>query len=505
MSKANFIAVDLGASGGRVLLGRFDGERFDLEELHRFPNSPVTVLDSLYWDVLQLWDDIKTGLRRYAEVEAAPLMGISVDTWGVDFALLDASGSLLGNPQHYRDPRTDGVMEQVFAKLSKARLYKRTGIQFMQINTLYQLYSLRLKSDPCLDCAETLLMMPDLFHYWLSGRKAGEYTIASTSQLVDARRRSWDRDLLETLSLPVHIFPDLVQPGTVIGPLLKSVADEVGLTGEVPVIATGSHDTASAVAAIPDLNENSVFISSGTWSLLGVETAEPVLNDKAQALDVTNEGGVGGTMRLLKNVAGLWLLQECRRQWQREGFEYTWDALLEHAARAEPFRSLVDPGAETFLNPGDMPAAIRAACRRTRTTRTGQCRESRTRCCLESSGAQVPLGFRRLGKFAGPPPGENLYRRRRQPKRSAQPVHRRRLSARRRRRAGRGDRARQPAGASCGDELSRRCGGGAARGRRIGYAAALRTPTRHGLGARLRTFSSLVCQRNVRLEPFQSF
>lgn len=383
MSEANFIAVDLGASGGRVLLGRLNGERLNFSELHRFSNGPVSVLSSLHWNVLGLWSDIKTGLRRYAEAVEAPLFGIGVDTWGVDFALLDASGSLLGNPHHYRDRRTDGMIERVLEKVPRARLYERTGVQFMQINTLYQLYSLRVQNDPRLDSAKALLMMPDLFHYWLTGRVLGEYTIASTSGLLDARRRTWDTALLEELSLPLGILPDLVQPGTVVGPLLGSVADEVGLVGDVPVIATGSHDTASAVAAIPDLDENSIFISSGTWSLLGVELAEPVLSERAQALDVTNEGGVGGTIRLLKNVAGLWLLQESRRQWQRQGQDYEWEALLRLAAKAEPFRSFVNPGAETFLNPGDMPEAIRAACRR-----TGQPEPESVgalvRCCLES-------------------------------------------------------------------------------------------------------------------------
>ncbi|CAN5904343.1 rhamnulokinase family protein [soil metagenome] len=372
--------MDLGASGGRVLLGRFDGERFVLGELHRFPNGPVGVTGHLYWDVLQLWSNIKTGLRRVGD---APLAGIGVDTWGVDFALLDAAGNLLGNPHHYRDARTDGVMEQVFERVGKKQLYERTGVQFMQINTLYQLYSLRLQNDPRLNCAETLLMMPDLFHYWLTGRKTGEYTIASTSQLLDARGRGWDTGLLEELSLPTHPFPDLMPPGTVIGPLLRGVADETGLSSEVPVIATGSHDTASAVAAIPDLDANSVFISSGTWSLMGVELAEPVLSERARALDVTNEGGVGGTIRLLKNVAGLWLLQESRRQWQREGREHTWDELLELATQAEPFRSFVDPGAETFLSPGDMPTAIRNVCRRTGQPEPESVGEV-VRCCLES-------------------------------------------------------------------------------------------------------------------------
>ncbi len=359
----NFIAVDLGASGGRVLLGKFGGERFELRELHRFPNGPVNVLGRLHWDVLGLWREIKTGLRRYAEAHPnTPLAGIGVDTWGVDFALLDEAGSLLGHPYHYRDARTDGMIEQVSDKVSRERLYERTGVQFMQINTLYQLYAMR--SDSRLGCAKTLLMMPDLFHYWLTGRKVGEYTVASTSQLLNAQSRTWDEEVLKALSLPTHIFPGLVQPGTVIGPLLNSVAKEVSLAS-TPVIATGAHDTASAVAAIPELDENSVYISSGTWSLMGVELDEPMLNEAARALDVTNEGGVGGTVRLLKNVAGLWLLQESRERWRREGQDYSWEDLLEQATKAEPFRSFVNPGAETFLSPGDMPAAIRDYCRET--------------------------------------------------------------------------------------------------------------------------------------------
>ena len=345
MSKANFIAVDLGASGGRVLLGKFNGERFELEALHRFPNGPVNVLGRLHWDVLGLWQEIKTGLRRYSETYDEPLAGIGVDTWGVDFALLDEAGTLLGHPYHYRDARTDGAVEEVSKEVSQEDLYKRTGVQFMQINTLYQLFSMR--SDPRLDLTQTLLMMPDLFHYWLTGRKVGEYTIASTSQLLNAQRRTWDEEVLDALSLPAHIFPDVIQPGTVIGPLLDSVAEEVGLT-DVPIIATGAHDTASAVAAIPELDENSVYISSGTWSLMGAELSEPMLSEEARALYVTNEGGLGGTIRLLKNVAGLWLLQESRKRWQREGEDYSWDDLLERATQAEPFRSFVNPGAETF-------------------------------------------------------------------------------------------------------------------------------------------------------------
>ena len=354
---------------------------------HRFPNGPVTVLGHLHWDVLGLWREIKTGLRRYAEVDDTadvPLAGIGVDTWGVDFALLDEAGSLLGQPYHYRDARTDGMVERASEEVSRDRIYGHTGVQFMQINTLYQLYSMHVQRDPRLDCAKTLLMMPDLFTYWLTGRKVGEYTIASTSQLLNARRRTWDTELLEALSLPTHIFLELVQPGTIVGPLLDGVAEEMGLAGaSVPVIATGSHDTASAVAAIPELDETGVYISSGTWSLMGIELSEPMLGEGALALDVTNEGGVGGTIRLLKNVAGLWLLQESRKQWQKEGETYSWEELLEQATRAEPFRSFINPGAETFLSPGDMPAAIRRYCRETQQPEPESV-GAVVRCCLES-------------------------------------------------------------------------------------------------------------------------
>lgn len=382
MAEAAFAAVDLGASGGRVLAGRWNGARFALEEAHRFPNGPVDLLGQLHWDVLGLWQEVKAGLARCAAAQGQ-LEGVGVDTWGVDFALLDAAGSLLGNPHHYRDHRTDGVMERVFAAVSKWRIYQRTGIQFMPINTLYQLYSLRLGRDPRLACAETLLLMPDLFHYWLTGRRACEYTIASTSQLLDARARGWDEPLLLELGFDPAIFPEVVPPGTVLAPLAPSVARELGLGDEVPVIAPASHDTASAVAAIPGLDEHQAFISSGTWSLVGIELREPVLSEAARALDVTNEGGVEGTIRLLKNVAGLWLLQACRLSWQRQGRAYGWEELLELAQRAEPFRAFVNPGAATFLNPGDMPEAVRSYCRRSAQRQPEDVGEI-VRCCLES-------------------------------------------------------------------------------------------------------------------------
>ena len=375
---ANFLAVDLGASSGRVVLGRLADDRFELSELHRFPNGPVRLNTGLYWNPLNLWCEIQEALCRYVREQREPLEGIGVDTWGVDFALLDRSGTLLGVPNHYRDPRTDGVMEGVFVHLPKAALYRRTGLQFMQINTLYQLYSMR-ESAP-LAAAKTLLMMPDLFHYWLSGEISGETTIASTSQLLDARTRHWADDLLEVIGLPSHILPPLVAPGTVLGTLYAGLAKDTGLSPSTPIIAPASHDTASAVATIPG---DGMFISSGTWSLVGAEVAEPVLTAEAQQRDFTNESGVNGTVRLLKNVAGLWLLAECRREWALAGHDLSWDQLLALGEQAEPFGSLIDPGAETFLNPESMPAAIRAACRRHGEPEPDGM-GALIRCCLES-------------------------------------------------------------------------------------------------------------------------
>ena len=378
MDSANFLAVDLGASSGRVLLGTLTGERFELRELHRFANGPVRVGPSLYWNVLELWRQLQGALSQYAREVKAPLDGIGVDTWGVDFALLDERGNLLGNPHHYRDPRTDGIMERVFGHVPKAELYRRTGLQFMQINTLYQLYSLR--GSARLAAAETLLMMPDLFHYWLTGEAYGETTVASTTQLLDATTRQWDTGLLETLGLPAHILPPLVAPGTVLGTLHPGVARDTHLSPDTPIIAPATHDTASAFAA---LSGGGMFVSSGTWSLVGTEIAEPALTPEALALGFTNESGVNSTVRLLKNVAGLWLLQECRKQWAADGDDYSWEQLLALGEQAEAFHSLIDPGAETFLNPDSMPEAVRQACRK-----HGEAEPDSVgafvRCCLES-------------------------------------------------------------------------------------------------------------------------
>jgi rhamnulokinase len=379
----NFLAIDLGASSGRVLLGRWDGGCFSLEELHRFPNGPVEFKGHQHWDVLRLWGEIELGLARYADQFNRPLAGIGVDTWGVDFALLDAAGNLLGNPYHYRDSRTDGMMEIVFQRIPRQNIFEQTGIQFMQINTLYQLFSMAQTADPMLREADTLLMMADLFHYWLSGQKTAELTIATTSQMVNIRERQWASDLLEQLGIPTHVLPPITPSGTILGNLKPKLMVEVGLNACVPVIAAGSHDTASAVAAIPGLDDSSVYISSGTWSLMGVELPEPIINEQALSRNFTNEGGVGNTIRLLKNITGLWLLQESRRWWQKGGHDYTWNELMVMGKQAEPFRCLIDPDARDFRSPNNMPEAIHSYCQRTGQTEPNSV-GAIIRCCLES-------------------------------------------------------------------------------------------------------------------------
>ncbi len=384
MSKTtNFLAADLGASNGRVLLARWDGARFELDVVHRFANGPVDVPGRQYWDVLRLWAEIKEGLARYVSQYGADAASVGVDTWGVDYGLLDANGQLLGNPVHYRDVRTVGVPEIAFSRISRADIFAQTGLQFMELNTLFQLYAMRIQGDPQLDMASRLLLMPDLIHNWMTGEQVAEYTIASTTQMLHAEERRWATGLLANLGLPTELLPPIVDPGTVLGPLLPYVAGEVGFSGDVPVIAAGSHDTASAVAAVPGLDEDSIYLSSGTWSLMGVEIPQPILTDAVLAYNFTNEGGVGNTIRMLKNVTGLFLVQECRGQWQRAGDEYSWADLMNQAEKAESFRSLIDPDAADFLNPSDMIGAIQNFCRRSNQPvpeSVGQI----IRCCLES-------------------------------------------------------------------------------------------------------------------------
>lgn len=396
----NFLAIDLGASSGRVLLGRWDGKHIGLTEVHRFANQPVIVHSHQHWDVLRLWHEIMTGIACCARKHSRSLKSIGVDTWGVDFALLDKNGNLLGNPYHYRDARTDGMMELAFDKMPRRIIFERTGNQFIQFNTLFQLFNMSRNNDPQLNAAETLLWMPDLFNYWMTGRPATEFTMATTSQMYDIRQRCWAMDLLSTLQIPTDILPSVVAPGTILGRLPQALVQETDLGHSPWVVAPASHDTSSAIAAIPGLDDKSVYISSGTWSLMGVELVEPVVSDQVLALNYTNEGGVGNGVNFLKILTGLWLLQECRRQWNCAGKNYSWDRLMALGAQAEPFRCLVDPDAADFLNPADMSTAIREYCRK-----TGQS-EPKTeaaiiRCCLESLALNYRNTFQDLKELTG--------------------------------------------------------------------------------------------------------
>ncbi|MBL7063790.1 MAG: rhamnulokinase [Anaerolineae bacterium] len=403
----NFLAFDLGAESGRAVLGQFDGERLRLSEVHRFPNGPVRLPDGLHWDALRLWSEVKQGLALAIQEYGADLSGVGLDTWGVDFGLLDRDGALVSNPYHYRDSRTDGMLDEAFRRVPRAEIFEQTGIQFMQINSLYQLLSMVVRQSPALDIAETFLTMPDLFNYWLTGRKVCEFSIATTTQCYDPRQGDWARPLLEKMDIPTRIFPEIVPPGTVLGELLPSVAEEVGLSG-LPVIAPACHDTGCAVAAVPaegpvlSAAEGSdfVYISSGTWSLMGAELPEPVINEQSLAFDFTNEGGVGGTFRFLKNITGLWLVQECRRTWARQDEEFSYDDLTQMAAQAAPLQSVVDPDYPEFLKPGDMPARIRTFCQKT-DQRVPHNKGAIVRCVLESLALKYRWVLERLEEILG--------------------------------------------------------------------------------------------------------
>jgi rhamnulokinase len=355
----NYLAVDLGAESGRVMLGTIADRSLVLEELHRFPNTPVRLPNGLYWDAFRLFHEIQHGLAIAGRERKLSADGIGVDTWGVDFGLLGPDGALIDNPRHYRDARNNGMLEKTFAVVPRSEIFAQTGLQFMQLNSLYQLHAIKLSGSPALAAAARLLFMPDLFNYWLSGVQAAELSIASTSQFYNPRQTRWATELFAALGLPEKILPDIIPPGTLLGPLLPHVAEATAL-GPAPVFATCGHDTASAVAAVPAAGSDWCYISSGTWSLMGVELEAPVINEQSLALNFTNEIGVNGTVRFLKNIAGLWLLQECRRQWALEGNDFSYAKLAEMALEAQPFAATLDPDA--FMEPGNMPAKIKAFC-----------------------------------------------------------------------------------------------------------------------------------------------
>jgi rhamnulokinase len=351
---SHYLAIDLGAESGRALLGSLSGGKLSVEELHRFPNTPVRVHGALYWDILRLWHEIQHGIAVAVRERKLTLNGIGVDTWGVDCALLSADGLLLDNPRHYRDARNNGMVEKLFEAVPRDQVFGYTGIQFIQINTLYQLYAMRLTGAPTLGVAARMLMIPDLFNYWLTGVAKSESTIASTTQFFNPESMTWAAELLTRLDLPVKILTEIVTPGTLLGKMLDPP--------HAPVYATAGHDTAAAVVAVPaESGDNWCYISSGTWSLMGLELDRPVIDAQSLAANYTNEVGVSGKIRFLKNIAGLWLLQECRKAWMLEGRDYSYEHLTQLASEARPFSAAIDPDA--FLEPGEMPEKIAAWCR----------------------------------------------------------------------------------------------------------------------------------------------
>lgn len=379
MAEKVYLAVDLGAESGRVMAGLWNGRKIRLEEVHRFPNGPVTLAGTLRWDVLRLWAEIQNGLALAGKKFGKKIVSVGADTWGVDFVLLNKKNEILGQPYHYRDARTNGLMEAAFQKVPRAEIFAQSGLQFMQLNSLYQLLAWRTESPAILEAADCLLFMPDFFHWAMCGAKAAEFTIASTSQFLHPLRRDWSVSMLKKFGLPTHFLPKIIRPGLPLGKM-KNI-----LPG-VKVIAPPSHDTASAVAGVPTATTgraNWAYISSGTWSLMGVETKKAALSPRALELNVTNEGGLDGTYRLLKNIMGLWLVQQCRRAFETKGMRYDYGQLADLALKAPPLRSIVNANDPCFLNPPDMPKAIQEFCRGTRQIVPKSAGEL-MRCCYES-------------------------------------------------------------------------------------------------------------------------
>lgn len=377
-----FLAFDLGAESGRAILGRLRKDRIELQEIHRFPNGPVCVGDSLHWDVLRLWGEMKHGLALAASETGDALESLGVDTWGVDFGLLDKEDNLIGNPFHYRDRRTEGILERISQSIAPEEIYRQTGIQIMAINSLFQLSAMAVAGSPQLAAASTFLNLPDLFNFWYSGVKASEYTIATTTQCYNPIVGQWAWDLLKRLEIPTHIFGNIVPAGTQLGKIRSSIADEIGL-GSVNVAAVASHDTQSAISAIPAEIADYIYISSGTWSLIGIEVNHPIITETSQIYNLTNEGGYGGKFCLLKNIMGLGMLQECRREWAQQDQRYSYDDLTRLACSASPLITFINPTDPSFLRPENMITRIQAFCSATKQP-VPYAQAEVVRCILES-------------------------------------------------------------------------------------------------------------------------
>ncbi|WP_233566565.1 rhamnulokinase [Cohnella endophytica] len=394
----SILAIDLGASSGRALLGRLKDGKIEVEEIHRFPNDPVQVGDRLHWDILRLYHEIKTSLLKVKH-RGIELKSMAIDSWAVDFGFVGKNGELIGNPYHYRDSHTEGAMESLFAEIPASVIFSRTGIQFLPFNTIYQLYALKQANSPWLKEGHRLLMIPDLLRYFLTGEMHNEFSNATTTQLYNPTTDKWDAELLKMLDFPASWFGDVLKPGQLAGRLRTSVCDELGIPS-IPVYAVAEHDTGSAVAAVPATDKAFAYLSCGTWSLMGTEVDKPVLHELAQKLNFTNEGGVADTYRLLKNIMGLWILQECRREWERAGKTYSFPELVQMAAGTKPFNAFIDPDDDLFLPPGDMPARIAQYCRQ-----SGQLPPETdgeiVRCILESLALKYRHVFELTERLSG--------------------------------------------------------------------------------------------------------
>jgi rhamnulokinase len=394
------LAFDLGGSSGKAVAGRFDGRHLRVHEVHRFGNDPVRASGRLHWDVLRLLHEIKQGIAAAGAAGLGEIESLGVDAWGCDFGLLDRHGELIGNPIHYRDELARGAMEEVLQIVPRTEIFARTACQFMPINTLYQLYALRQARADTLERAATLLLIPDLVRFFLTGEGTTEATIASTTQFLSIATRDWDRALLERLGLPTHLLTPVVAPATPAGRLLPEVTAEIGCAA-IPVPAVAGHDTASAVAAVP-ADGRFAFLSSGTWSLLGTELERPIVDERALAWNFGNEGGIGGTYRLLRNIMGLWLVEGCRRSWERQGRWPGYEAIAAATLEAPAFQALIDPNNLSFLNPVDMPDAIAAFCRATGQTPPDlQAPGSVMRCVLESLALAYRLALEQTEALTG--------------------------------------------------------------------------------------------------------
>ena len=395
----HYLAVDIGAESGRTIVGSLQDGQLSLTETHRFANGPVRLPDGLHWDVLRLWSEIKAGIGISSVTFNNSLASIGLDTWGVDFALLDSQGALLSNPFHYRDERTDGMLEEAFQRMSRAEIFANSGIQFMQLNTLYQLLAMSVQKSPLFEVAKTFVTIPDLFNYWLSGEIANEFTNATTTQCFNPRQRAWSNAVLEAMDIPAHLFGPVTEPGTALGTLLPHIAEETG-AGGVRIVVPACHDTGSAVVAVPAQNQDFAWISSGTWSIMGAEAREPNVSPKALEYNVTNEGGVFGTWRLSKNIMGLWLVQECRRAWSRQGEDLSYDEITRLASEAPPFLAAIDPDDNQFFHPGDMPERIRNYCAST-DQKIPETKGQILRVALESLSLKYRWVLERLEELTG--------------------------------------------------------------------------------------------------------